>query len=65
MRDIVSYPKRHLETRGGVAYPVGGGDPAVDPMESIMSFGDLCLFLGALFGFGTLLLKVVEVARHK
>lgn len=46
-------------------YVVGGGDPAVDPMASIMSFGDLCLFLGALFGFGTLLLKVVEVARHR
>lgn len=30
-----------------------------------MSFGDVCLFFAALFGFGTLLLKVVEVARHK
>ncbi len=30
-----------------------------------MSFGDVCLFLAALFAFGTLLLKVVEVARHK
>ncbi len=30
-----------------------------------MSFGDVCLFLAALFGFGTLLLKVVEVSRHK
>lgn len=29
-----------------------------------MSFGDLCLFLAALFGFGTLLLKIVEVARR-
>ena len=29
-----------------------------------MSFGDLCLFLAALFGFGTLLLKVVEVASQ-
>ena len=46
-------------------YADRGGDPAVDPMESIMSFGDLCLFLGALFGFGTFLLKVVEVARHR
>ncbi|MEH3159534.1 MAG: hypothetical protein PGN08_11790 [Sphingomonas taxi] len=33
--------------------------------ETAMSFGDVCLFLAALFGFGTLLLKVVEVARHK
>jgi hypothetical protein len=46
-------------------YSVGGGNPAVDPMESIMSFGDLCLVLGALFGFRTLLLKVVEVARRR
>jgi hypothetical protein len=30
-----------------------------------MSFGDLCLFLGALFAFGTLILKVVEVTRSK
>jgi len=30
-----------------------------------MSFGDVCLLLVALFGFGTLLLKVVEVARHR
>ncbi len=30
-----------------------------------MSFGDMCLFLGALFAFGTLLLKLIEVARTK
>jgi hypothetical protein len=30
-----------------------------------MSFGDLCLFLGVMFTFGTLLLKVIEVTRHK
>ncbi len=30
-----------------------------------MSFGDVCLFFGALFAFATLVLKVVEVARHK
>ena len=30
-----------------------------------MSFADLCLLLGALFAFGTLILKVVEVARKK
>jgi hypothetical protein len=33
--------------------------------EVAMSFGDVCLFLAALFGFGTLLLKVIEVARRK
>ncbi len=30
-----------------------------------MSFGDLCLFLGVLFAFATLVLKVVEVAGRK
>lgn len=30
-----------------------------------MTFGNLCLFLVVLFAFGTLLLKVIEMARHK
>lgn len=30
-----------------------------------MVFGDVCLLLAALFGFGTLLLKLVEVTRQK
>jgi len=30
-----------------------------------MSFGELCLFLGVLFTFATLILKVVEVSRSK
>ena len=30
-----------------------------------MSFADLCVFLVVLFAFATLVLKVVEVARHK
>jgi hypothetical protein len=30
-----------------------------------MAFADLCLFLGALFAFGTLLVKLIEVARSK
>lgn len=30
-----------------------------------MDFASLCLFLGLLFAFGTLLLKVIEVARDK
>lgn len=28
-----------------------------------MSFADLCLFLGALFAFATLVVKVIEVSR--
>lgn len=30
-----------------------------------MTFADLCILLGVLFAFATLILKVVEVARHK
>lgn len=30
-----------------------------------MTFADLCLFLGALFAFATLILKVIEVTRSK
>ena len=30
-----------------------------------MTFAELCIFLGALFAFATLILKVVEVARSK
>lgn len=30
-----------------------------------MDFASLCLFLGALFAFATLILKVIEVARSK
>jgi hypothetical protein len=33
--------------------------------ETHMSFAELCLFLGALFTFATLILKVIEVARSK
>ncbi len=30
-----------------------------------MSFADLCLFLGVLIAFATLILKAVEVSRTK
>jgi hypothetical protein len=30
-----------------------------------MSLTDLCIILGAMFAFATLILKVVEVARSK
>jgi hypothetical protein len=30
-----------------------------------MSFAELCIILGAMFAFATLILKVVEVARSK
>ena len=28
-----------------------------------MTFADLCLFLGSLFAFATLVVKVIEVSR--
>ncbi|VAV96381.1 hypothetical protein MNBD_ALPHA04-769 [hydrothermal vent metagenome] len=30
-----------------------------------MTFAEVCIFLGALFAFATLILKVVEVSRNK
>jgi hypothetical protein len=30
-----------------------------------MTFGDVCVLLMVLFAFATLMLKVVEVNRHK
>jgi hypothetical protein len=49
----------------GISFNVrGGGNTAADK-EKIMDFASLCLFLGVLFAFGTLLLKVIEVARGK
>lgn len=30
-----------------------------------MTFADICLLLGALFAFATLIIKVIEVARAK
>jgi hypothetical protein len=41
-----------------------GGNSAAE-QEKAMDFAGLCLFLGVLFAFGTLLLKVIEVARGK
>ena len=42
-----------------------GGNPAVIRTErsNIMSLADLCLVLGALFAFATLVVKVIEVSR--
>lgn len=30
-----------------------------------MQLADLCLILGVLFAFGTLVLKIIEVARRR
>ena len=42
-----------------------GGNPAVSWEQTEMTFGDVCLLLGLLIAFATLVLKVVEVARHR
>jgi hypothetical protein len=41
------------------------GTSAGDNKETAMSLTDLCIVLGVLFAFATLILKVVEVARGK
>ncbi len=41
---------------------VGGNFAVIQKGES-MSLADLCLFLGALFAFATLVVKVIEVSR--
>jgi hypothetical protein len=30
-----------------------------------VKLADLCLILGVLFSFGTFVLKIIEVARHR
>jgi hypothetical protein len=42
-----------------------GGDRAAGSERHFMSFADLCLFLGVMFALGTLVAKVIEVARRK
>ncbi len=56
---ICNFPKPMIFSEVG-----GGGNPAVTK-EMAMDFASLCLFLGVLFALGTLLLKVIEVARDK
>jgi hypothetical protein len=49
-------------TTGNVS---GGGNSAVEQKGCLMTFADLCLFLGILIAFATLVVKVIEVARRK
>jgi hypothetical protein len=43
----------------------GAGNSAGDGKESTMTLTDVCILLGAIFTFATLVLKVVEVSRTK
>jgi hypothetical protein len=47
---------RHIPRRRQVRRPL---------RKKQMTFAHICLFLGVLFAFATLILKVVEVARSK
>lgn len=61
------------ETRGmgeGCALAVachddGGGNPAVEQKGKPMTFADLCLLLGLMIAFATLVVKVIEVVARK
>jgi hypothetical protein len=39
--------------------------PPPSQKEKVMTFADLCLFLGILIAFATLVVKVIEVARKE
>jgi hypothetical protein len=41
-----------------------GGNLVVTMEMATMTLSDLCLILGVLFAFGTLVLKIVEVTRR-
>jgi hypothetical protein len=42
-----------------------GGNPAVTTERQSMQLSDLCLILGALFAFATLVVKIIEVSRNR
>lgn len=48
-----------------MSIPISDGDPAVIEKGERMQLAELCLILGTLFAFGTLILKIIEVARPK
>ncbi len=43
----------------------GGGNSAVTAERSSMQLSDLCLILGVLFAFATLVVKIIEVSRNR
>ncbi len=42
-----------------------GGNPAVMTERQSMQLSDLCLILGVLFAFATLVVKIIEVSRTR
>jgi hypothetical protein len=48
-----------------MAMVAGGGNPAVTTERQSMQLSDLCLILGVLFAFATLVVKIIEVSRNK
>jgi len=43
----------------------GGGNPAVTTETQSMQLSDLCLILGVVFAFATLVVKIIEVSRNR
>jgi hypothetical protein len=41
----------------------GGGNSAVEQKGNPMTIADLCLLLGVIIAFATLVVKVIEVSR--
>jgi len=42
-----------------------GGDPAAAAERTSMQLSNLCLILGVLFAFATLVVKIIEVSRNR
>ncbi|MES2097117.1 MAG: hypothetical protein V4459_10195 [Pseudomonadota bacterium] len=63
-----SFPKSDassIQIGFGIGHDFGGGNPAAVSRRKHMSLASLCLILGVMIGFATLILKVVELSRRK
>jgi hypothetical protein len=59
-----SYPNGPIQIVGP-CYSAYGSDPAAELKETHMSLASLCMILGLMIAFATLILKVVEMSRPK
>ena len=55
---------RWLRRDGANGIMAGGGNPAVGKAETAMTVTDLCLILGVIIAFATLIVKIVD-SRHR
>jgi hypothetical protein len=58
------YPNGPIQSVGP-CYATVGSDPAAELKETHMSLASLCMILGLMIAFATLILKVVEMSRPK